>query len=105
MELLSQRVNYSESDNRVEIDIGENAGIQIFSGKDTSELIGKLAVAQFHATRKIRDLNRNVKRQAEVIQATLHLLAELQKCKLPPKIKEMLSTVALLDHFRSYCRP
>jgi hypothetical protein len=37
------------------IDLGDGAGVQVFEGKTMEELVDKLAKAQEHATRKIRE--------------------------------------------------
>src|SRR6266568_7729436 len=49
---------------RREIDLGDGSGTQVFEGETLEELVDKLADAQKHATRKIRDLNRQAKEVA-----------------------------------------
>lgn len=40
------------------IDLGDGSGVQVFQADSAEELIDKLAEAQTHATRKIRELNK-----------------------------------------------
>ena len=42
---------------RREIDLGDGSGVQVFEGSSYDELIDKLANAQLHATRKIKELS------------------------------------------------
>ncbi len=49
---------------RREIDLGDGAGVQVFEGGSYDELIDKLANAQLHATRKIRELSAVKKAEA-----------------------------------------
>ena len=44
-----------------EIDLGDGSGVQVFRGATPEELLDKLAEAQVHATRKIRELNTALK--------------------------------------------
>ena len=44
-----------------EIDLGDGSGVQVFEAPTKDELLDKLANAQLHATRKIKELNRKVK--------------------------------------------
>lgn len=46
---------------RREIDLGDGSGKQVFEGSTWEELADKLANAQVHASRKIRELNQKVK--------------------------------------------
>lgn len=43
------------------IDLGDGSGVQVFTANSAEELVEKLAKAQEHATRKIRELNQRIK--------------------------------------------
>jgi hypothetical protein len=46
----------------------ENSGTQVFRGESEGEVIQKLAEAQYHATKKIRELNYELKRARAVLR-------------------------------------
>lgn len=46
---------------RKEIDLGDGSGVQVFTATSVDELLDKLATAQAHATKKIRELNNRIK--------------------------------------------
>jgi hypothetical protein len=46
---------------RLVIDTRDGAGVQVFQAASKDEMIMKLATAQEHATRKIRDLSKRLK--------------------------------------------
>ena len=48
-----------------EIDLGDGSGKQVFKGRSLEELADRLAEAQTHATRKIRELSQERKRTAQ----------------------------------------
>lgn len=54
---------------RRDIDLGDGSGVQVFEGRTYEELIDKLATAQEHATRKIRELSQAKKSEEKVAQA------------------------------------
>jgi hypothetical protein len=58
----------SEKKFRREIDLGDGGGKQVFEADTPEELLDKLADAQLNATRKIRELNRQVKRAKRVFK-------------------------------------
>ena len=62
---------------RREIDLGDGSGKQVFEGATEAELSDKLATAQMHASKKIRE-------QAQLLQTREQELAELQS-RMTPK--------------------
>lgn len=56
---------------RREIDLGDGSGVQVFEAPTIEELVDKLATAQEHATRKIRELTATKKTATEPTQQEL----------------------------------
>jgi hypothetical protein len=54
---------------RKEIDLGDGSGVQVFEGADWKEVAEKLATAQMHATKKIREQNKVIKVEKTVEKA------------------------------------
>lgn len=52
----------AEQKYRREIDLGDGSGVQVFEADTLEGLVDKLSAAQSHATRKIRELNQEVKK-------------------------------------------
>lgn len=55
----------SEKKFRKEIDLGDGSGVQVFEADTPDELIDKLTEAQANATRKIRQLNQQLKQRTK----------------------------------------
>lgn len=82
---------------RKEIDLGDGSGVQVFEGDTLEELVDKLADAQKHATKKIRELNAKVKtetvRTAQEIADDEYVIAERLKKEPRKTMKEVVSEV------------
>lgn len=74
------------------IDLGDGAGVQIFQGKTMEELVDKLATAQEHASRKIREQQAQLRQPAK--QKQIESTSELENLSEEEKFllqQEMLS--------------
>lgn len=58
------------------IDLGDGSGVQVFRGHSLDELVDKLATAQENATRKIRELSKQAKKEEPKPEAVKELTAD-----------------------------
>lgn len=90
---------------RREIDLGDGSGVQVFEGASYDELVDKLANAQLHATRKIKELStaKKVEAKAEELTPEQEFLLSQELTSKPSKaIKALIeSTLGMsVEEFR-----
>lgn len=90
---------------RREIDLGDGSGVQVFEGDSYDELIDKLANAQLHATKKIKELSAARKAEAaseELTPEQEFLLAQELTSKPGKAMKALIeSTLGMtVEEFR-----